>query len=173
MGRKCRIKSRTTSVETEFITERLEQISEATSAASTSPANAVRQQFIQKRHEGGLGFAPRKEALSDDARHGKDEYRSELQQHRKHGSPAGLAQILRAQHALHVDLVHAPVKNAAVDRPRNDAPERIIRVVVGFGYVHRGRRQMGQCMPPADAVRPMKSISPQPRIMMALCSESV
>ena len=61
-----------------------------------------------------------------------------------------LFQVGRTQHALHIDLIYAPVESASIDRTENDSPKRIDGVCVRSMEVHCLRDLCQQFMPPAD-----------------------
>ena len=110
-GRKWRMKSRTASVETEFMTDKVEEIREANSAARTKPRTPVGRSSLS-RVTNVVTFSAGKKCQSDHARKSKDENRQELQNNREHPAPACLINIAGSEDSLYVYLVHAPIKNA-------------------------------------------------------------
>ena len=61
--------------------------------------------------------------------------------------------IAGSEHALHVDLVHAPIEEPAVKRAENDSDEGIVGVVVGPGDMHRMWHSRDEGVPSADLAK--------------------
>lgn len=137
-------------VEIEFITESEEPIKCADQRCQNKSANAGGKQVAQQGDEGGLGIAAGIESCCDDSGQGEDKDRAELEQGGEHGATAGFAKIAGAEHALHVDLVHAPIEDPCRKRAEKDSDEGIIGIVVGLGDMHRKRHMSDECMPTAN-----------------------
>ena len=94
------------------------------------------EQLVEERHECGLAISSRKQGQGDDPRQSEDEHRRKFQKNRKHGAPTRLFYVPRAQHALHVRLVRAPVPDAENRvAEQNGQPGELVQLSVG---VHHG-----------------------------------
>ena len=109
------MKSRTASVETEFITDRVEEISEANRAARTRPRKACRQEFIQQGYECGLAFSAGEQCERNNAGKCKDEDRQKFQHDREHPAPARLVDVPSPQHSLNVYLIDSPIEDTPIE----------------------------------------------------------
>ncbi len=148
---KPRRKSRTISVEIEFMTESEEPMSAQISAASTNPRTPVGSRSLSSVTNVVFGIASgEKSAAAITARQREDKDRTQFQQRGKHCAVARLADILRSQYALHIHLVHAPIEEPSIKRAEKDSDEGIVGIVVGLGYVHGLRHFGDQSVPAAD-----------------------
>ena len=135
------------------MTERFEPINDASRAARTKPRIPTGSNSFNRVTNVSLDSLPGIQCRGDDARHGEDKHRRKLQKRSEHRSPSGLRQVSRTQYALHVHLVHTPVKNASVERPGDNAPEGIVGVGVGLRNAHGGRHGGHQRVPSPDLMQ--------------------
>src|SRR6266849_7474209 len=82
----------------------------------------------------------REKREGDDAGQDEHEDREDLQEAGKNGSCLGVALVARGEHALHDDLVGAPIPNAENGRAEKDAGPRKVRIGDGFDHVEVVRR---------------------------------
>ena len=106
-GRQCITKLLTTRVEMEFITDKLEEISDATRAARTTPRTPLGSSSFSSATQVVLASRSGNNT-SNDARQGEDEHRRQFQQHGEHRTPASLLEVAGARNALDVPRSERP-----------------------------------------------------------------
>jgi len=119
-------------------------------------ANSSGSELVEECDESEFCIASGKESEGDDPWQGEDENGSQFEQGGEHGAPSGLVKIACAEHTLDVDLVHAPVEGASIDRAGDDAPEWIIRIVDGTCDVHGVGDSSAECIPTTNFVKANK-----------------